>query len=250
MAGDGKAVGLHGRSLGPFVYRGPMRIATWNVNSVRSRLDQLTAWLAAEQPEVVCLQETKVTDDLFPHDALARLGYSCVVSGQKSYNGVAILSRLPLEDVRVGFDAVLTDDPEAAALSEQKRVISARVEGLRILDLRRIVQRARPRLAAAVDHRIGGNPHEPALQGACLAHLGRILPQLDEGLLGHVLGIRRAVGHPPCQPVDRLVVAAGNLGEGRVGARGGGLEQAGIRHLPEGRGVACQVLVPGSRSVG
>jgi len=135
MAGDGKALELHGRSLGPFVCRGPMRIATWNVNSVRSRLDQLTAWLAAEQPEVVCLQETKVTDDLFPHDALARLGYSCVVSGQKTYNGVAILSRLPLEDVRVGFDAVLTDDPEAAALSEQKRVISARVEGLRILDL-------------------------------------------------------------------------------------------------------------------
>jgi len=135
MAGDGKAVSLHGKSIGPFVCRGPMRIATWNVNSVRSRLDQLTAWLAEEQPEVVCLQETKVTDDLFPHDALARLGYSCVVSGQKTYNGVAILSRLPLEDVRVGFDAVLTDDQEAAALSEQKRVISARVEGLRILDL-------------------------------------------------------------------------------------------------------------------
>ncbi|MEB3170885.1 MAG: exodeoxyribonuclease III [Synechococcaceae cyanobacterium] len=112
-----------------------MRIATWNVNSVRSRLDQLTAWLAAEQPEVVCLQETKVTDDLFPHDALERLGYSCAVSGQKSYNGVAILSRLPLEDVSVGFDALLPGDPEAAALSEQKRVISARVEGLRILDL-------------------------------------------------------------------------------------------------------------------
>ena len=112
-----------------------MRIATWNVNSVRSRLDQLIAWLAAEQPEVVCLQETKVTDDLFPDDALGQLGYSCAVSGQKSYNGVAILSRLPLEDVTVGFDALLTDDPEAATLSEQKRVISARVEGLRILNL-------------------------------------------------------------------------------------------------------------------
>jgi exodeoxyribonuclease-3 len=112
-----------------------MRIATWNVNSVRSRLDQLTAWLAAEQPEVVCLQETKVTDDLFPDDALRHLGYSCAVSGQKSYNGVAILSRLPLEDVTVGFDALLPDDPEAAGLSEQKRVISARVEGLRILNL-------------------------------------------------------------------------------------------------------------------
>ena len=112
-----------------------MRIATWNVNSVRSRLEQLTTWLAAEQPEVVCLQETKVTDDLFPHDALSQLGYSCAISGQKSYNGVAILSRLPLEDVQIGFDALLTDDPQAAGLSEQKRVISARVEGLRILNL-------------------------------------------------------------------------------------------------------------------
>jgi exodeoxyribonuclease-3 len=112
-----------------------MRIATWNVNSVRSRLDQLGQWLETEQPEVVCLQETKVTDDLFPHEALRGLGYSCVVSGQKSYNGVAILSRLPLEDVCVGFDALLPGDPEAIDLSEQKRVISARVEGLRILNL-------------------------------------------------------------------------------------------------------------------
>jgi exodeoxyribonuclease-3 len=112
-----------------------MRIATWNVNSVRSRLDQLGQWLETEQPEVVCLQETKVTDDLFPHEALRGLGYSCAVSGQKSYNGVAILSRLPLEDVCVGFDALLPGDPEAIDLSEQKRVISARVEGLRILNL-------------------------------------------------------------------------------------------------------------------
>ena len=112
-----------------------MRIATWNVNSVRSRLDQLTAWLAAEQPEVVCLQETKVEDALFPQDAFQPLGYACAISGQKSYNGVAILSRLPLEDVRVGFSALLPDDAEAAALSDQKRVISARIEGLRILDL-------------------------------------------------------------------------------------------------------------------
>ncbi|MFN9910365.1 MAG: endonuclease/exonuclease/phosphatase family protein, partial [bacterium] len=93
------------------------------------------AWLEAEQPDVVCLQETKVPDDLFPHEALSDLGYSCAVSGQKSYNGVAILSRLPLEDVRVGFDALLPDAPEATDLSEQKRVISARVEGLRILNL-------------------------------------------------------------------------------------------------------------------
>ena len=112
-----------------------MRIATWNVNSVRSRLEQLTAWLAAEKPEVVCLQETKVADGLFPHETFRDLGYACAISGQKSYNGVAILSRLPIEDVRIGFEALLPNDPLAAELGEQKRLISARIEGLRILDL-------------------------------------------------------------------------------------------------------------------
>lgn len=112
-----------------------MRIASWNVNSVRTRLEQVSAWLEAEQPEVLCLQETKVADDLFPRDAFRALGYEAAISGQKAYNGVAILSRLPLEDVQVGFDALLPDDPQAAGLSEQKRVISARVDGLRVLDL-------------------------------------------------------------------------------------------------------------------
>jgi exodeoxyribonuclease-3 len=112
-----------------------MRIATWNVNSIRTRLGQLTAWLAAEGPEVVCLQETKVEDGLFPLQAITELGYSVALSGQKSYNGVAILSRLPLEDVQVGLEALLPDDAEAIALSSQKRVISARIEGIRVLNL-------------------------------------------------------------------------------------------------------------------
>ena len=112
-----------------------MRIATWNVNSVRTRLDQVCAWLSREQPEVLCLQETKVADDLFPLQAFEELGYAVAISGQKAYNGVAIVSRLPLEDVQVGFAALLPDDPVAERLGEQKRVISARVEGLRILNL-------------------------------------------------------------------------------------------------------------------
>jgi exodeoxyribonuclease-3 len=112
-----------------------MRIASWNVNSVRTRLEQVTSWLAREQPEVLCLQETKVSDDLFPHGAFEALGYSCAISGQKAYNGVAILSRLPLEDVRIGFEALLPDDPQVRDLPEQKRVISARIDGLRVLDL-------------------------------------------------------------------------------------------------------------------
>jgi exodeoxyribonuclease III len=112
-----------------------MRIATWNVNSVRTRLDQVLAWLEAEAPEVLCLQETKVTDDLFPLAAFKALGYGAVISGQKAYNGVAILSRLPVEDVQVGLAALLPDDPEAPGLGEQKRLISARIEGLRVLNL-------------------------------------------------------------------------------------------------------------------
>ena len=112
-----------------------MRIASWNVNSVRTRLDQVLAWLRQERPEVLCLQETKVDDPLFPHQAFAELGYSAAISGQKAYNGVALLSRHPLEDVRIGFSALLAGDGEASRLDDQKRVISARLDGLRILNL-------------------------------------------------------------------------------------------------------------------
>jgi exodeoxyribonuclease-3 len=112
-----------------------MRIATWNVNSVRTRLEQVVAWLQQERPEVLCLQETKVTDELFPRAAFEVLGYQVAISGQKAYNGVAILSLLPLDDVQIGFQALLPNDPEAPGLSEQKRVISALVDGVRVLNL-------------------------------------------------------------------------------------------------------------------
>jgi exodeoxyribonuclease-3 len=121
----------HARGASP----GTMRIASWNVNSVRTRLDQVVAWLHQEQPDVLCLQETKVDDPLFPHRAFAELGYSAAISGQKAYNGVALLSRRPLEDVQVGFAALLPSDGEAAELDGQKRVISASLDGLRILNL-------------------------------------------------------------------------------------------------------------------
>jgi len=112
-----------------------MRIATWNVNSVRTRLEQVLAWLEAEAPEVLCLQETKVADELFPLAPFRALGYEAAISGQKAYNGVAILSRLPIEDVHVGFAALLPNDPEAPGLGEQKRLISAQIAGLRVLNL-------------------------------------------------------------------------------------------------------------------
>lgn len=76
-----------------------MKIATWNVNSVKARIDTVLAWLKEANPDVVCLQEIKTTDEGFPADAFESLGYNCAVHGQKSYNGVAILSRRPPEDV-------------------------------------------------------------------------------------------------------------------------------------------------------
>ena len=112
-----------------------MRIASWNVNSVRTRLDQVRTWLEQEQPDVLCLQETKVDDPLFPHQAFAERGYTAAFSGQKAYNGVALLSRQPLEDVQIGFGALLPGDGVAAELDQQKRLISARLDGLRILNL-------------------------------------------------------------------------------------------------------------------
>jgi exodeoxyribonuclease-3 len=76
-----------------------MKIATWNVNSVKARLEAATAWLKEAVPDVLCLQEIKCTDDTFPAAAFEDLGYNCAVHGQKTYNGVAILSKRPLEDV-------------------------------------------------------------------------------------------------------------------------------------------------------
>jgi len=76
-----------------------MKIATWNVNSLKVRLPHLLQWLAANPIDVLCLQETKLTDDKFPVAEINAAGYEVVFSGQKTYNGVAILSRHPIADV-------------------------------------------------------------------------------------------------------------------------------------------------------
>lgn len=111
-----------------------MKIATWNVNSIRTRLDHVVDWLTTNPVDVLCVQETKVVDDDFPRSPFTDLGYHTYIYGQKSYNGVALLSREPLEDVRTGFSGVLDSDvpPE---LDEQKRVISGVLEGVRIVNL-------------------------------------------------------------------------------------------------------------------
>src|SRR5574340_742424 len=101
-----------------------MRIATWNVNSLKVRLPQLLAWLAANQPDVVCLQETKLEDPSFPAAAIGAAGYHALYAGQKTYNGVAILSRDP------GLEAItaLPAFPDA-----QKRLLAATIREVRVI---------------------------------------------------------------------------------------------------------------------
>ncbi|MEU4692717.1 exodeoxyribonuclease III [Actinoplanes sp. NPDC023714] len=95
-----------------------MRFATWNVNSVKARLPRLLDWLATTAPDVLCLQETKVADGGFPADEVAALGYETAQYGQGRWNGVAILSKAGIEDVRRGFEGEPGyPDPEARAIS-------------------------------------------------------------------------------------------------------------------------------------
>src|SRR5258706_10269712 len=87
-----------------------MRIATWNVNSVKQRMDNLLAWLGERQPDVVCLQETKCVDEAFPRLELESAGYNVAVHGQKTFNGVAILSKLPFDEVTPRLPGSNEDD--------------------------------------------------------------------------------------------------------------------------------------------
>ncbi len=100
-----------------------MRIATWNVNSVNARLETVLAWFEEAKPDVACLQEIKCVDEKFPREAFERLGYNCEVHGQKTYNGVALLSKHPLEDLTRGLPGDESD--------EQSRYIEAVVSGPR-----------------------------------------------------------------------------------------------------------------------
>ncbi|NJN02212.1 MAG: exodeoxyribonuclease III [Leptolyngbyaceae cyanobacterium SL_1_1] len=111
-----------------------MKIATWNVNSVRTRLQQVTDWLQQHSVDVLCLQETKVVDADFPVAAFEQIGYHAYIYGQKSYNGVALLSREPLDSVSYGFAAVVEAE-QVGDLDEQKRVITGVAQGIQIVNL-------------------------------------------------------------------------------------------------------------------
>ena len=103
-----------------------MKIATWNVNSLKVRLPHVLDWLAAAEVDILCLQETKTTDENFPADELEAAGYHVVFSGQKTYNGVAIISKQPASDIIT--DVAGLDDP-------QRRILGATIDGVRVLDL-------------------------------------------------------------------------------------------------------------------
>ena len=103
-----------------------MRIVTWNVNSLNARIDRVEAWIGAASPDILCLQETKMTDEAFPHDRFAALGYEAAHFGEGRWNGVAIVSRVGLDEVRSGFaDGRDDSDPDA-------RVLWATCSGVRV----------------------------------------------------------------------------------------------------------------------
>jgi exodeoxyribonuclease-3 len=103
-----------------------MKIATWNVNSLKVRLPQVLDWLGTSQADILCLQETKLTDENFPAADIEAAGYRVVYAGQKTYNGMAIISKRPA-------DAVLTDIPGLD--DPQRRILAATIEGVRVLNL-------------------------------------------------------------------------------------------------------------------
>ncbi|MHB8744373.1 MAG: exodeoxyribonuclease III [Sulfuricaulis sp.] len=103
-----------------------MKIATWNVNSIRVRIPQVLEWLKHERPDVLCLQETKITDEDFPAVAFQEAGYQSVYAGQKTYNGVATLSRMPANDI-------VTALPGADGV--QKRFLAATIDGVRVVNI-------------------------------------------------------------------------------------------------------------------
>jgi len=105
-----------------------IKIASWNVNSLRVRLPQLTEWAALHQPDIIALQEIKLPEEQFPHDAMADLGYDSVFLGQKTYNGVAILTRSAPQEILQELPG-LSDDPL------QRRAIAVTCHGLRIINV-------------------------------------------------------------------------------------------------------------------
>ena len=112
-----------------------MLIATWNVNSIRTRLSQIIDWINQVNPDILCLQETKVTDDSFPMEPFEKLGYTVEIFGQKSYNGVAIISKIKAENIKKGFCRDINSDQNTEKFQDQKRLIAADFNGIKIVNV-------------------------------------------------------------------------------------------------------------------
>ncbi|MDQ6846321.1 MAG: exodeoxyribonuclease III [Candidatus Dormibacteraeota bacterium] len=106
-----------------------MRLATWNVNSLGARMPRVVEWLAATRPDILCLQETKLADAAFPHEQLAELGYEAAVHGSGQWNGVAVVSKVGVADVRHGFDG------EPGFPHAEARALAATCGGARVWSL-------------------------------------------------------------------------------------------------------------------
>jgi exodeoxyribonuclease-3 len=106
------------------LWRTPLKLATWNVNSLTVRLPHVLDWLASNQPDVLCLQETKQEDSKFPYEALREAGFNAVHNGQRTYNGVAIISPHAINDVHLDLPNFV---------DEQKRIIAATIQGVRVI---------------------------------------------------------------------------------------------------------------------
>lgn len=111
-----------------------MKVATWNVNSIRTRQEQVKNWLQENPVDVLCLQETKVIDPDFPQSPFKELGYYLYICGQKAYNGVAIFSQQPMTDVSRGFTPII-GETITQSFDEQKRVITGVINDVRIINL-------------------------------------------------------------------------------------------------------------------
>lgn len=126
-----------------------MRIATWNVNSIKAHLEQVTAWVTDVKPDVVCLQELKCEDHAFPTAHFAELGYAAHVNGQKTYNGVALLSRLAVEDVQRGLPGDSTDE-------QSRFIIGTVIEGSRAVRVASIyLPNGNPTPGPKYDYKLG-----------------------------------------------------------------------------------------------
>ena len=117
-----------------------MKITTWNVNSIRARIEHVTTWLQAHPVDLLCLQETKVVDSDFPRSPFEEIGYKTYIFGQKAYNGVALISKTPLDNIQVGFTPVLKAAGQktktAQSFDQQKRLMTALTpDGVRVINL-------------------------------------------------------------------------------------------------------------------